>query len=170
MTARLCEVEGCNRPHQSRGWCNTHYRRWQRHGAPNAEAPIEAKITGEEPSYWSAHRRVNAELGPATEHACTECGAPAVCWSYDRSDPDERVGPGRGYRYSLDPYRYRPRCRSCHRRATSAVVDADRAARLYLAGASVPGIASLLGFSASAVYRALRAHGVPIRPRTRHRA
>ncbi|MDQ4118708.1 MAG: hypothetical protein M3235_17360, partial [Actinomycetota bacterium] len=100
------------------------------------------------------------------------CAAPAACWSYDGSDPDERTDPARGYRYSLDLDRYRPRCRSCHRRATvaqaqprarSGAVDSERAARLYRAGASVTGLAALLDVSRTAVHTALRNHGVPLR-------
>ena len=105
---------------------------------------------------------------------CAECGAPAVDWSYDGTDPAERIDPGRGYRFSLDPARYRPRCRSCHRRSTvaqrwprpqsSRVVDVERAARLYRDGATARGIARLLGTSRTAVYTALRASGVAMRP------
>ena len=34
MTDRLCSVPGCERPHQARGWCMTHYGRWMRQGDP----------------------------------------------------------------------------------------------------------------------------------------
>jgi len=30
----LCEVEGCDRPHSSRGFCTMHYSRWSRNGDP----------------------------------------------------------------------------------------------------------------------------------------
>lgn len=169
-----CEVPSCDRARYGRGYCHAHYERWRRHGDPRADIPIEAKTTGGV-GYWAAHQRVRAERGPATGHACAECGAPARDWSYDGADPDERVQPDRGYRYSLDPDRYRPRCRSCHRRATLVrrrprpasppVLDVEHAARLYRAGASARGIAAHLGTSRTAVYTALRAHGVPIRPR-----
>lgn len=26
----VCTIEGCGRPHKSRGWCQTHYARWMR--------------------------------------------------------------------------------------------------------------------------------------------
>ena len=32
-----CKIDGCGRPHRSRGWCNTHYMRWYMHG--DAENP-----------------------------------------------------------------------------------------------------------------------------------
>jgi hypothetical protein len=98
-------------------------------------------------------------------------------WAYDGADPAERTEPGRGRRYSLDPGRYRPLCRFCHRRAVldraapvpeprrgAPVMDVDRAERLYAAGASAAGIAGLLRVSPDAVLRALRARAVTIRP------
>ena len=33
--AATCSVEDCDRPARTRGWCQRHYRRWQRHGDPN---------------------------------------------------------------------------------------------------------------------------------------
>jgi hypothetical protein len=29
-----CSIDGCDRPHVARGWCDTHYRRWLNHGDP----------------------------------------------------------------------------------------------------------------------------------------
>lgn len=34
MTERTCDIEGCGNAHHSRGWCQVHYARWQRHGSP----------------------------------------------------------------------------------------------------------------------------------------
>lgn len=30
----LCNVEGCDKPAKTRGWCHMHYRRWHKHGDP----------------------------------------------------------------------------------------------------------------------------------------
>lgn len=30
----LCAVSGCDKPVRNRGWCNSHYLRWRRHGDP----------------------------------------------------------------------------------------------------------------------------------------
>jgi hypothetical protein len=166
---RRCGVAGCGRAHHGHGYCRTHHDRWRRHGDPRADVPVASRTSG---GYWSALNRVRRERGPANTQRCA-CSAPADCWSYNGGDPDERTAPRSGYRYSLDPARYRPRCRSCHRRATQAraprgsrtAVDMERAAQLYRAGASGPGIAALLGVSRTAVYTALRAHGVPLRHR-----
>lgn len=40
-----CEIEGCTSPHQARGWCAKHYRRWQKTGSPTAVRgnPITAR-------------------------------------------------------------------------------------------------------------------------------
>lgn len=42
MTARLCSIEECGKPHFGHGWCQAHYTRWRRRGSvdlPVAETP-----------------------------------------------------------------------------------------------------------------------------------
>lgn len=126
-------------------------------------------------SYPAALARVTAQRGPVGKRMCAECGTAAECWSYDGTDPEERTHPGKGYRYSLDPGRYRPRCRSCHRRCTVArgaglVVLApdqvERVVRLYEAGATLRGLASLLRVNVGVVRAALRAAEVELRTGT----
>ena len=34
LPGNLCTVDGCEKRHQARGWCWTHYRRWRSHGDP----------------------------------------------------------------------------------------------------------------------------------------
>lgn len=36
---RQCSVRGCKRASKARGWCNTHYERWRRTGAPLGVTP-----------------------------------------------------------------------------------------------------------------------------------
>jgi len=31
-TPAVCKIDGCGKPHLARGWCESHYRRWRRHG------------------------------------------------------------------------------------------------------------------------------------------
>lgn len=31
---KLCSIDGCGKPIKARGWCETHYARWKRHGDP----------------------------------------------------------------------------------------------------------------------------------------
>lgn len=38
--SRSCAIDGCTGRHFGRGWCNTHYARWRRHGGP------DVKLTG----------------------------------------------------------------------------------------------------------------------------
>lgn len=38
---RLCSIPNCNKPHLARGWCQAHYRRWQRHGDLMEDKPLE---------------------------------------------------------------------------------------------------------------------------------
>ena len=40
MPQGTCSIDDCNRPLYGRGWCNTHYARWRRHGDPEHGGPI----------------------------------------------------------------------------------------------------------------------------------
>lgn len=37
---RTCSIEGCDRRHSARGYCDVHYRRVLTHGHPDAERPV----------------------------------------------------------------------------------------------------------------------------------
>lgn len=41
---KACELEGCDKPHASRGLCKTHYERWRRHGDDFDQSPIGPKL------------------------------------------------------------------------------------------------------------------------------
>lgn len=72
-------------------------------------------------SYSTAHHRVKATYGAASNYPCVLCGEQAHAWSYDHSDPNPLMHQGVGLfankppvPYSPDPARYNPMCRSCH--------------------------------------------------------
>lgn len=66
-------------------------------------------------SYSSAHDRIEQDRGRASDLHCVDCDKPAREWSYDHLDADERIDPGTGASFSLDPEHYEPRCVRCHR-------------------------------------------------------
>ncbi len=41
MAKRTCSIKGCERLAKTRGWCDTHYKRWWKHGDPLAARPIQ---------------------------------------------------------------------------------------------------------------------------------
>lgn len=45
MTDRTCSIPGCEKAHRARGWCSTHYQRWQTYGEPDAPVRVD-KISG----------------------------------------------------------------------------------------------------------------------------
>lgn len=42
MAERTCTIEGCDRPHRARGWCNAHYWQWSKRGDPLAAVKAAA--------------------------------------------------------------------------------------------------------------------------------
>ena len=117
-----CTIAGCEKPRRARGYCNMHWKRWRRNGDPLVAQRDWghgklASVIG----YSPAHKRVQKIKGRAAEHRCAHCGDPAHDWAYDFRDPDELIEVQAfrdtlvPMRYSLNPDRYMPLCRSCHR-------------------------------------------------------
>lgn len=114
-----CSVYGCDEPHVARGYCLNHGRRVQKGGHPDYIAPLRRgedndAWRGDDVGYVAAHDRVRRLHGSAKGYACVDCGGPARQWSYDHTDPNERLHKGK-YAYSPDPARYVPRCVPCHK-------------------------------------------------------
>lgn len=49
MGKRTCGAEGCDRPHEARGWCSMHYKRWQAHGDPLISGRLVGSV---EERFW----------------------------------------------------------------------------------------------------------------------
>jgi hypothetical protein len=115
---RICEAQGCQRPHLSRGYCGMHYRRFTKHGSATAIAPSGRPLDGAVPKYAAIHKRLTRRRGAARLHLCVDCGAQAREWSYDNNDPREVHGRVGRFTcaYSLDLRHYEPRCTPCHRK------------------------------------------------------
>lgn len=94
-------------------------------------------------SYRSAHRKVYAAKGRASDLTCVECGSPAYDWAYDGRDPEERRGSNGAGRpelaYSMNPDHYEPKCRPCHLRGDLAVEVCARGHVMDTAGTRANG-------------------------------
>ena len=44
MTKRICSIDGCQEPHDARGWCAKHYGRWRNFGDPLAPTARERMV------------------------------------------------------------------------------------------------------------------------------
>lgn len=73
---KLCSLTACVRRHYARGWCEAHYRLWQRHGTPAAPARARELPCGEPGCPARGYAR-----GWCTEHFDSSAGRPAggVC-------------------------------------------------------------------------------------------
>lgn len=113
---RACSVGGCERASYCRGMCTTHYQRHRAHGSTDeperATAEAHHSWRGDDVGYRAVHARLVSSRGPASAHACVDCGGAAQQWSYDNADRDERSSDQGAFSVDLD--RYDPRCRRCH--------------------------------------------------------
>lgn len=68
-------------------------------------------------TYQAIHDHIRSKYGHARLHPCASCTRVASQWAYDHTDPAERYELIKGTElvFSLEPERYIPLCRSCHR-------------------------------------------------------
>lgn len=81
MADSTCAIDGCTRPHDARGWCSMHYRRWRRNGDPLVTQRVEGD---DERRFWS---HVSKD-GPVPDHA-PHLGR---CWQWTRATGAEGYG------------------------------------------------------------------------------
>lgn len=76
-----CQVAGCDQPSHPRrsNVCEMHYARYHRTGQYTLRGPRPRLA---EPSYRTAHARVQYVRGKASAHPCCDCGHPATHWSF----------------------------------------------------------------------------------------
>ncbi|QOV37639.1 hypothetical protein IM697_04200 [Streptomyces ferrugineus] len=80
----------------------------------------DPRIKGDVIAYTTAHARVKAEHGPASDWRCAcGCDRQAEEWAYLGTDPEPKVSThadSEGSLYSTDPEHYAPLAKPCHRR------------------------------------------------------
>ena len=112
-----CVVEGCGGSHVGLGYCVKHYSRIKSNGTTDAPGQgfgsDHRHWLGDEAGYRAIHTRLATARGTASAQTCVDCGMAAAHWSYDHTDPHERVSET-GLPYSPDLDRYQPRCAPCH--------------------------------------------------------
>src|SRR4051812_19760914 len=67
MPERTCSVDGCDERARARGWCNTHYRRWERTGTTDRHRIRAVDQNGYVRIYCPGHPAADAR-GYALEH------------------------------------------------------------------------------------------------------
>jgi hypothetical protein len=121
-----CFVDDCDEPATASGrtlgrsdefYCRMHYMRLAKRGdaAFDCKWDEHPRWSGDEATYEAMHQRVKKMRGVPSKHQCVDCGKQARHWSYDHTDPDQKVQVGKGP-YSTDMDRYHPRCVRCHKK------------------------------------------------------
>jgi len=66
------------------------------------------------PAYSTIHNRLRRVRGPASAHACHQCGQPATQWSCVGPKTHAGTASGDAVRYSILLEDYRPACARCN--------------------------------------------------------
>lgn len=128
MTLRPCLVEGCEGVSgvrgTARGWCSTHYQRWQRHGDPLAVVVRGGKTCSvaecgkpvKSDGICSKHHTRLLRHGNSTARLKGEVvDGKRVCPGCGEDKPLADYGPHRGTKSRLAPY-----CKPCASARTAA--------------------------------------------------
>lgn len=84
MAERTCSIEGCERPHNARGWCTTHYERWRRHGDPLKVIPAVGRTDGD----FMLRSEIEERFWPKVHVPAN----PLDCWNWLGGDRGEGYG------------------------------------------------------------------------------
>jgi hypothetical protein len=167
LRARVCAVNGCDRPHYGKGLCQTHHRRQTRTGTPGP-----APITTRRPR--TAHCTVEGCDQP--HHALGYCHTHYTRWRRTGNlHPATPPNPRQCHLPGCEQRHYaRGLCRAHYRRWQQAggvqpTLDITECAQLYREGASSTNLARLYGRTPHTILTALRTAGVPIRTPGRHK-
>lgn len=85
---RLCAVGGCDKPSRKRGWCQTHYSRWQRNGDPTV---IKRTASSDIRNFMDAAVRGTA---PTEQNGC-------VLWPFARDEDGYAIRNRAGSRQAV---------------------------------------------------------------------
>lgn len=63
MSKRTCEVDGCERSHNARGYCFGHYERWKKLGHADVDRPLNTHVGSDTSLADRIQRRIDPNLG-----------------------------------------------------------------------------------------------------------
>ena len=92
MAKATCSVAGCGHVSVTRGWCNSHYMRWYRHGDASPGAAVNTRPQGDP---LAVRFRRYADMS----------GGPSACWPWMARRGRDGYGRLWDGRYSADAHR-----------------------------------------------------------------
>lgn len=130
VSAKVCTVEGCDRPYCCKGFCRLHWERNHKTGTTEARKPLSGSDNpswkGDQASYASVHARMTRQPRPA---ACAKCGTTEgrFEWALKHDTPaDCLLYSSEGYAYSTNPEHYENLCKPCHNKLDLGAGDTCR--------------------------------------------